>query len=146
MAAEPRIDASGIGFERLPHLRGQRLNTGFSAGLEAQNPHQPVIAEAGAADQFRQPAGADSPVQVHLPHAIAGMDVAQGEIGVLLGLGEDVGNGMAVGRDLDRGDQAEQGYRAVKSGQTRAQPQPSSADFNNGYEDDERQRYENRSL
>ncbi len=146
MAAEPRIDAGGIGVQRLPHFGSQRLNAGFGARLETQDPHQPVIAEAGAADQFRQPAGADPPVQVHLPHAVAGMDIAQGEIGVLLGPGEDVGNGVAVGRDLDRGGQAGQGDRAVKLGQAGAQPQPSAADADGGYEDDERQRYENRSL
>ena len=48
---------------------------------------------------------AQPPHQLHLPEAVLGMDVAQREGGILDGARRDVGHGILVAQDLDRGFQ-----------------------------------------
>ncbi len=68
---------------------------------------QPGAADFGEAP-VHHPAG-----QVHLPQAVLGMDEPQGDVGILLACGADMGNAVAVTMDVHRGAEAGNGYLAL---------------------------------
>ena len=55
------------------------------------------------------------------------MNEAEGEIGVIFGLGENVGDAALVANDLDRGFKARNFYRRIGGGQGRKQSRPANA-------------------
>ena len=100
MAVEVGIDPRGIGADCSLHLRGQAGEIPFDKPVESQGPHVPIEPERGLAEYLGQAPGAEAALHVHLPQPVLGVDEAQREIGVLKGLGEDVGHGIGVADDL----------------------------------------------
>ena len=70
--------------------------------METEHPNQPIGIDGGLSQHLGEPPRSDPPVHLHLPQPVLGMDVAEGEEGVLLVAGEDVRNAVAVAHHLDR--------------------------------------------
>ena len=99
---EPRVDPVDVGGDPPPRR-------GFEVGerrrrppVETEHPKQPVGPDGGRPQHLGEPPGSDSAVHLHLPQPVLGMDVAEGEEGVLLVAGEDVGDAVAVAHHLHR--------------------------------------------
>ena len=91
--------------------------------VETIGPHEDVQVACGLAQQLGQPTGAETAVHLHLPEPVLGMDVAEGEIGIRLGGGVNVGYAMTVPYDLDRRRRAHDRDRAVLLGQRPPYPE-----------------------
>ena len=68
---------------------------------EADRPQESVLRDGGRAEDFRQPAVSDAPLELHLPEAILRVDVAEAEQPVELVRGEDVRDRVGVAHDVD---------------------------------------------
>ena len=101
VALDQGIDAGGIGLEHGSGVRREIGEIGFGDAIDAEDTEKLVGAEAGLAEQLREPAGADPPAHFHLPEPILGVHVAEREGGVGLRAGIDVRDAVPVADDLD---------------------------------------------
>ena len=82
------------------------LQCGFGVAIQAQHAQEPVPAQSCLAENFRQPAGADAAVHLHLPQPILGVAEAGGKGGISFTIGLDMGDAVAVAHHLHRLSQA----------------------------------------
>ncbi len=118
---QPGVHAGGEGLQRLPHLRLQTVHVAPRHPADSHPPHQAVVFQGGLPQHLGQGARGQPPVEVQLPEAVLGLDVAQGEEEVPQVAGVDVGDAPAVAQDLDLLAQAHQPRLPLQLG--RASPQ-----------------------
>ena len=82
MCRQKRIDAGSVGFEALPHRRGQVREGRLSQAVKAEHPHLRVGANQLRPEDLRQPAGAVTPHRLHLEKAVLRMRKAEAEGGI----------------------------------------------------------------
>ena len=114
---DPGIHAARIGIERRAGGGGEAGQIGFGAFAHAQGAHHAIQRQGAGAEQLGQLAGGGAAGDVHLEHALAGMQIAQRRIGIQLVGGMDAGDAIRVQRDADRGGQARYAGCAAAAGQ-----------------------------
>ena len=97
------VDPGRVGFEHAQGHRVQLRQAGLGRAAHADGAQEPVGLQAGGAEEFGQPPGADPAVHFHLPEPVLGMDIAQRVGRVRFGGGKDVGNAVGVAQDLHGG-------------------------------------------
>ena len=119
----PRVDPVHVGVEPAMRVRGEVGQGGLRPAVKTERPQQPVGAEGGRAQHLGEAPRPDPPVHLHLPQPVLGMDVAEGEEGILLVSGEDVRDAVPVANHLHRRGEARRGPFAVDLGERTAEPQ-----------------------
>ena len=99
----PGVDARRIGLEKRPSLRRLEGERGARAPRQFERAHRQIDRGRLRAEQLREPPLRRPPRDLHLPEPVLRMRPAQREEGVGVRLGEDVGHGLRVAHDLDRG-------------------------------------------
>ena len=100
------VDPGRVGFEHAQGHRVQLRQAGLGRAAHADGAQEPVGLQAGGAEDFGQPPGADPAVHFHLPEPVLGMDIAQRVGRVRFVGGKDVGNAVGVAQNLHGGLQA----------------------------------------
>jgi hypothetical protein len=70
------VDATRIAFERKASARSDALPFNLGGTAKPQDQESLVDGDRYLTQQLRQSAGRGTPVQLHLPHAIAGLEVS----------------------------------------------------------------------
>src|SRR5439155_15778052 len=94
-------------------LFGQRLPCGVRGAAEADGAQESILRNRGDAEDLRQPALPDPPLELHLPQSVLGMDVSEAEERIEPGAREDVRDRVGVANDFDWRRNAGDRYVAV---------------------------------
>ena len=118
------VDAGRVTLKGTTHSGGcARPFTG--GGLPKTKRQEPPVDRQGRfTHDFRQAALRDTPVQLHLPQAVARMQRPRRKPRIVGVTGIGCGHAVAVNQDLDRGIQTRQGLLTVQSRQGAARPPP----------------------
>ena len=92
MTIEPGVDALRVGVEDGPRLRRDGIEVPLGRDAPAEGPDELVRVELARPEHLGQPSGRDVAPDLHLPHPLAGMDVALGHEQVVGRVGGDVGD------------------------------------------------------
>lgn len=90
--------------------------------MQAQGAQEAIGLQGALAQDLGQAAGRHAALELQLPEPVLGMCVAQGEAGVGIGGGVDVGHAVRVADELDRRCQAR--YHGLTGMARQAQAQP----------------------
>ena len=102
MRVQPRVDALGVRIEDGPGGRRDGVEVALGRDAPAEGPDELVRVELARPEHLGQPAGRDMPPDLHLPHPLAGVDVALGEEEVVWRVGGDVRDPGRVAGDRHR--------------------------------------------
>jgi hypothetical protein len=144
VCVKPGVDAGGIGVEDGPGLVAERIEVALRGDSPAECPDEPVGVELALAKQLGQPTGRDVSPHLHLPHPLAGMDVALGDEQVPRGIGGDVRDARAVSYDRDRGAETRHPSRTARLRQRPCGEGDEQATSNNHGDNDRQQRQQQR--
>ncbi len=120
--ADARVDAGNVGIECAPGVVVEELVLLLGDALEPQRTQEDIGLERRLAEELRQSAASDAPLELHLPEAVLRVHESVCEVEVLDRPGVDVGYAEAVADDfhgiLEAGDpQRPPGFGKGTSGQ-----------------------------
>src|SRR5579859_4357174 len=102
MKLDKCIDATRISFQHPRMMSGELCYMVGSGAMHTQAAAEAVGFKSDRPKDLREPARSDAAIKFHLPQAFLGMDIALGEVEIVLVLSINVGHAIVIGNDFDR--------------------------------------------
>ncbi len=126
-ALEESIDAAGVGLQPGDRRRLEVREARFRQAVQAEGAHEAVARERSRAEDLGEPAGAETPAELHLPEPVLGVREAKAEGRIQQTRGLDVRDREAVAHDGHRRPEPGHLDVAVEPGQRLPQPPVAAA-------------------